>query len=55
MGILNKRHEAGRERTTGDHEKITQTILTHINVTESQKQGVCIEVCAREGAFGVCK
>lgn len=53
--ILNERHEAGRESTTGDHENVTQTILTHANVTENQKQGVCIQVCFREGMFGVCK
>jgi hypothetical protein len=55
IGILNERHEAGREKTTGDHENITQTILTHVNVTESQKKGVCIQVCVRGGTFGVCK
>jgi hypothetical protein len=43
------------KETTGDHENITQTILTHVNVTESQKQGVCIQVCVQEGMFGVSK
>ena len=37
IGILNERHESGKERTTGDHENIRQTILTNVNVTESQK------------------
>jgi len=52
--ILNERREAGRKRTTGVPEKTTQTILTHVKVTESQKKSVCIKVCEQEETFRVC-